>query len=414
MICRTARALFVSSLLSEPLTVLLCFLPFILVKDLEASAWQVSLLVSLRPTMSLISFYWSSFLGERPHLLKINLIASGAISRLPFLFIFFFDNIGYLIFASAIHILFSRANIPAWMEVLKQNFEQKQRDRMFSLSSMLAYAEGVGIGLGVGFLLDLHSGYWRYLFFISSLVGLLGLLWQYRVPLRLCEPVKSIQKFSLTRPWKDTFSLMRTRPDFARFQWAFMCGGAGVMLIISVLPTFFADILNLSYTVFGTARAVCMGLGFIISSNLWGKALSRYRFSSLTGLVTLLFSLFGGCLLLAPYHVGWLYTAYLIYGIAQGGSHIIWHLSGPLFSGKEDSSFYSGINVVMVGVRGMIFPFLGSFFAIAFGPIPVIVLGFLFCLSGVLLGTLMQAGSKKLLNDSLDIRLKIGQEKIQG
>jgi len=384
----TRMALLGSSLLSEPLTVLLCLLPFILAKDLKASAWQISLLVSLRPIMSLVSFYWSSLLGRRPHLLRANLIVSGILARLPFLLIFFFHSTGYLIFAAATHILFSRAGIPAWMEMLKRNLPKEPRERLFSFSWMLAYAEGVGVGFAMGFLLDVDSGYWRYLFFASGLIGLLGVFLQYRVPLEPveCAPIEKLGFWQMiVQPWKDSFHLMRTRPDFARFQWAFMWGGAGIMLVIAVLPFYFVKTLAISHSTFSTARAVCMGIGVVLTSNVWGKALSRYKLTPLTSFVILLFALFPACLLLAPFHISWLYAAYILYGIAQGGSHIVWHLSGPLFAGQQDSSFYSGINVVMVGLRGMIFPFIGSLLASLVGPAPVLCLGMLCCLSGALM-----------------------------
>ncbi len=381
----TRIALFGSSLLSEPMTVLLCLLPFILAKDFHASAWQISLLISLRPIMSLISFYWSALLGRKPQLLRLNLIASGILARLPFLFVFFFDGVGYLIFAAAMHILFSRAGIPAWMEMLKQKLPKEPRERLFSFSWMLGYAEGVVIGLAMGFLLDLNSDTWKYLFASSAIIGLIGVLLQYRIPLKPIETIE-VERLSfwqtIVRPWKDSFHLMRTRPDFAKFQWGFMWGGSGVMLVIAVLPLYFVDILQLSHTSFSTARSVCMGIGVVLTSSAWGKALSRFRLNPLTSLVILLFALFPACLLLAPYHIGWLYAAYVLYGIAQGGSHIVWHLSGPQFAGSENSAPYSGVNVVMVGIRGMIFPFLGSLLASFFGPAPVLALGIASCLTG--------------------------------
>ncbi len=384
----TRAALFGSSLLSEPLTILLSLLPFILVKDFQASAWQVSLLISLKPVMSLVSFYWSALLGRRPDLLKLNLIASGILARVPFLLVFFFDSVGYIIFAAAIHILFWRAGIPAWMEVLKRKLPKEPRSRLFSLSYMLGYAEGVVIGFAVGFLLDLDSNYWRYLCVGSSLLGLLSVVLQYRVPLPLVEkvPRESLDLWkTIVQPWKDSFKLMRTRPDFARFQWAFMWGGSGIMLVIAVLPLFFVEILDLSHTNFSTARTVCMGVGVVLTSSIWGKALGRFRLNPLTSFVILLFALFPACLLLAPYQIGWLYAAYLIYGIAQGGSHIVWHLSGPHFAGNADSSPYSGVNVVMVGLRGMIFPFLGSLLASFLGSALVLSLGLLCCLTGAVI-----------------------------
>jgi MFS family permease len=407
---KTSRALIASSLLSEPLTALLCLLPFVLVKDLKASAWQISLLVSLRPIMSLVSFYWSSLLGKRPEWLKINLLTSGILARLPFLFVYFFDGSSYLIFAAAMHILFSRAGIPPWMEVLKRNLDKAPRERMFSFSSMLGYAEGVGLGFAIGFLLDVDSVYWKPLFLASSVIGLLSVLWQYRIPLELKakeEPLPLGIVQTIVQPWQSAFRLMRTRPDFARFQWAFMWGGAGVMLMIAVLPIFFADVLEISHKEFSVARTVCTGVGFVLTSSLWGKALGRTSCNLLTSLVILFFALFGAALLLAPYHIFWIYIAYVVYGIAQGGSHNVWYLSGPLFAGKEDSSIYSGINVVMVGVRGMIFPFLGSLLLQVFGPIPVIALGFLLCITGSILTRF--ATKNQVLDKSLDVGAEVGK-----
>lgn len=59
-------------------------------------------------------------------------------------------------------------------------------------------------------------------------------------------------------------------------------------------------------------------------------------------------------------------------------------MSGPIFSGKDESSRYTGVNVVMAGMRGMIAPPLGGWLAVAFGPIQVLIMGGALCFySGV-------------------------------
>jgi len=383
----TRWALLWTSLLNEPFTILLTILPFILFKDLGASAWQISLVVALRPSVSLLSFYWNAYQTRKGLNPRFSLLVAGILARLPFLFIFSISTPGYLIFAAAIYMLFSRASIPPWMEILKRNLTKEARERLFSLSYMLGYAEGVFIGLGVGLLLDIDSHLWQILFLIGAAAGLLGVILQYRVPLRrekeeLQERAPSTLTFleELVHPWKESWKLMRSKPDFAHFHWGFMIGGAGIMLVSTVLPVFFVEYLELSHTEFSSARSLCMGLGVVISSSAWGRAMGQYRLTPLAGWVILLFALFAACLLLATTGIAWLYIAYVIYGIAQGGSHLVWHLSGPFFSGKEDSSLYSGVNVVMVGLRGMIFPFLGSLLCAFLGPLFVLGLGMVFCL----------------------------------
>jgi hypothetical protein len=395
---RAIRALFALNLSNEPLTVLLGLLPFILAKDLHASAWQISLLISLRPIMSLFSFYWSVFISKKPEWLKLSLIYSGISARLPFVGLLWWHSAGYVIFAAALHIFFSRGGLPAWMELLKRNVDKSRREKLFAVAGMLSYAEGIGVGFVVGSLLDWDSRYWRYFLVASSLLGLSGLWWQAAIPLSQNKGAIQYSSFSLrarretfrflnilVQPWKDSVTLIRTKPEFARFQLAFMCGGGGVMLITAVLPIFFANILHISHKEFSTARTLCMGIGFLVTSHWWGKAMSRFGLSLLTRLVVFCFVLFGISLTLSSYHIFWIYIAYVIYGVAQGGSHIVWHLSGPALSGEEDSSIYSGTNVVTVGLRGMVFPFLGSVLAMSFGPLPVIILGTIFCGLGALI-----------------------------
>lgn len=64
----------------------------------------------------------------------------------------------------------------------------------------------------------------------------------------------------------------------------------------------------------------------------------------------------------------------------QGGSHLIWNMSGPHFAGKEESSRYTGVGVVMVGLRGAVGPPLGSAISTLWGALPVLSIGAILCL----------------------------------
>ena len=96
-------------------------------------------------------------------------------------------------------------------------------------------------------------------------------------------------------------------------------------------------------------------------------------------LVLLGFAFFGALLILAKFSQGFIFIAYLIYGVAQAGSHLIWHLSGPIFSVDDSSSRYSGVNVVMVGIRGLIGPLLGGVLLFFLNPIYIFLLSIGFC-----------------------------------
>jgi len=140
--------------------------------------------------------------------------------------------------------------------------------------------------------------------------------------------------------------------------------------------------LHLSYIDLAIALSICKGLGFVFSSSFWAKAMQRYSITRLACGVFICTGLFPLFLLLSPFSLFWLYLAYVLYGIAQGGSHLIWHLSGPIFSEKEDSSQFSGVNVMMVGIRGAVAHPLGGLLSGLLGPLGVLGLGVVFCFYG--------------------------------
>jgi predicted MFS family arabinose efflux permease len=147
------------------------------------------------------------------------------------------------------------------------------------------------------------------------------------------------------------------------------------MVIQPALPLYFIDVLNLTYTDLAIALTVCKGIGFAISSPLWGRGMDRMSVPIFTTLIFLFMGSFPLLLLLAPHHLFWVYIAYLLYGVSQAGSHLLWNLSGPLFAKGKDSSVYTGVNVVMVGVRGAVAPPIGSLLCALSGPGVVLFIG---------------------------------------
>jgi MFS family permease len=362
----TRRAILLSSILHEPFSVLYPLLPFIFLKDLGASSFQIILLVMLKPVVALFSFYWSAKIKKRRDLLRTNLLGAGILARVPLLISLYIGNIWLLIIGAALYMLFSRASIPAWMEMLKLNLPSKVREKLFSIGAALGYGVGVLLAIGIGELLDRDITLWKSLYAASIVIGLLGVVIQCSIPIR-GEHHPVVAQEDRKNPWKETFYLMKSRPDFRRFQMGFMAAGFGLMLVQPVIPQFLDEVLHLSYKNLAIAYSVCKGLGFVLTSSFWSMGLTRISISRFTAFVFLGFSLFPVCILLAPLSQGWLYFAYILYGIAQAGSHLIWHLSGPMFADQEDSSSYSGVNIVMVGIRGMIAPPLGGFLAAVMG-----------------------------------------------
>ena len=375
------RALIWSNILTEPLFTLYAFIAFILYKDLGASAFQVTLLMMLKPFVTILSFYWSAGLKGKTRKLKSNVLWAGFLMRAPFLLCPWVESLWFVIFAAANYMFFYRAGIPGWLEMIKRNMSEEKRHKIFSISSALGYAEGVGLALACGSLLDKDPSLWKILFFGAAIVGLLTLLVQSRIVVEGED--KEIErptfKEVLIRPWRDSYQLIRERLDFSRFQWGFMVSGFGLMLIQPAIPLFAIDILGISYLEMASAICIAKGLGFVISTPLWARWLDRFSIFQMASLVFLAIGLFTILLSFSVWSIVWLYIAYFWYGVGQGGSHLVWNMSGPIFSGKDESSRYTGVNVMMAGMRGMVAPPLGGWLAVVFGPIQVLIMGGALC-----------------------------------
>ncbi|MCH9630300.1 MAG: hypothetical protein S4CHLAM37_02950 [Chlamydiia bacterium] len=383
---KTRFALLWMHLANEPLMALYTLLAFILRKDLGATTFQLTVFVTLRPVISFFSFYWSSSLTRQKDKLIPNLTWAWVLGKLPFIFLPFFSSVWYLIFASALYQLFYRAGTPALMEIMKVNIEKKKRETLFSYVFLLCFAESIFLGLFVGKFLDAYPFAWKILFIATALISISSVFFQKRIPLPKMIPDKNTPpktKSKLLQPWKDCLYLMRTYPEFAKFQWGFMIGGFGLMLIAPALAIYFAETLSLSHETITNGRYIWMGFGVLISTFLWRKGIEKYSVKKLTSLILVGFGFFPILLLFAKISLIFLNLAFLLYGVAQAGSHLLWHLSGTLFASEEESSSkYTGTNVLMVGIRGLIGPSLGGVLISVFSPSFVLALGGIICLFG--------------------------------
>lgn len=379
-LAKTRAAFLWASLLTTPFWVVFNMLPFILYKDLHATPLQITILVTLKPMVSLFSGYWSAAVNKRRDLLVSNLVWARVLSHLPFLFFPFVQNVWFYIAAFGFYMSLYRGVVPAWMEILKINIPTEGREKVFVWGSFLGYAGNALLPFALGAILDDYALAWQWIFPATAIVSISATFFKWRIPIEhnpeeiVKTPAKSWMEL-LVEPWKQAKELLDRRPDFFRYQIGFMLGGGGIMLMQPALPAYFVDALNLSYTEMAVALTLCKGIGFAATSPLWTRYMNKMNIFRLSSFPPLCICGFAACLAAAPLHVGWVYVAYLFYGFMQAGSEMTWHLSGPAFANHEDSSGYSSVNVLAVGVRGCVVPPLGSLIYMLSNPLTVIAMG---------------------------------------
>ncbi|MDE3045764.1 MAG: MFS transporter [Verrucomicrobiota bacterium] len=351
-----------SRLLSSPLEAMFTLLIFILSKDLGASPLQIAIIACSKPIVSLIAFYASSFLQGRPECIRIFLLGAICTGSIPCLFFPFIDNIWFFVASYPLFIASQRAVFPAWNEALKEKVGLSQMPTLIAKGVSIHYFLLICIPVFCSFFLDQNPQIWKVLFCGLGALQLLSLFLILFLKLQSTK-VQSLP-FSFRSitigPWQSGLRLLRQRPDFARYLLLFFLGGAGIIAIQPIIPIFFKETLRLSYQELTLAISLCKGVAFIATSEIWARLSQRMSLYRLNGYVNLFSCLFIALLVLSSGNTAWLYAAFLMYGIMQGGAEISWNLSGPMYSEKKESTAFSNLNLALVGIRGCICPVIAS------------------------------------------------------
>ncbi|NDD59663.1 MAG: MFS transporter, partial [Chlamydiae bacterium] len=319
---KTRAAFLWTSLLKTPFWSLYGLMVFILYKDLQATNLQVATFLALKPIVSLISVYWSSFVKERRDRLKSNIIIGSLLAYLPFFFFPFIKNPWFFVASGALYMMLKRGVVPAWMEILKLNMKDNSRQHVFALGSAVSHIGGILLPILAGDLLDIQPGIWKWLFPGCALMGLLSIFFQLQIPIsapKITKGTDSSLKDKIVEPWKSGWNLCLKKKDFRWFQIGFFLGGTGLMIMQPALPKFFFDTLHLSYAELAFALSACKGIGFALTTRFWSRLMNRLNIFRFSALVTLLACVFPLVLLLSGMQQTWLYISYFIYGVMQAG-----------------------------------------------------------------------------------------------
>jgi len=388
---RSTRLAYITTrLVDTPFWSIYNMLPVIIYKELHASPWQLAVMIALKPLVSLLSMYWSAAIDKRRDRLVSNILWARLLGYLPFFFFPFANSPWFFIFSFGLYMMLAVGTVPAWMELLKLNIPNRSRERLFSYTQAFGYMGGGLLPFILGGLLDGYFEAWRWLFPLASLLALTAFCLQKRILVPAAPqampcssspvgPATLLQLF--LKPWANAWRLIARQRKFRYFQLGSMAVGSGLMVIQPALPVFFVDTLKLSYTEIAIALTLCKGLGFAAASPLWAHWIHQKDIFFFSATVAALGCLFPACLMVATWHLLWLYLGYFCYGVMQAGNELLWNMSGPLFAKEGDSSVYTSVNVVAVGLRGCCIPAVGGLVCASCGAGAVMTLSAALCLA---------------------------------
>jgi MFS family permease len=222
--------------------------------------------------------------------------------------------------------------------------------------------------------LEKVEGGWKHIFLLVSVIGTVSLYFLASVKNRFSDDQQSLPLERIVfSPLSNVFELLKRRPDFFRFEVAFMIYGIAFLMMTPVVPLFLVDDLKLGYDVIGFVKGTMFQLVMIIGIPLFGNWFDKTTPHRLTAIVFAGLALFPALLIVAKYadeslRIGVLTLAFAVFGIMMSGVSVSWSLSAIRFAGKiEDVAVYQSVHIAATGVRGLIAPFFGYFMMTIFG-----------------------------------------------
>lgn len=335
-------------------------------KALAADNWQISLLTMVWPASAFFSIWWGKILERTADKSRFFLIVAIG-GRLTLVFAFFVESFYHLMILMTVLYSFNALYMPLQNAFIQARFKPGNRGRLFG---MIASAYTLVILLSnfvCGRLLDIDENWFRYIFAFYGIAGCLGTLPLARIPLlrkkgALPEGRLTLRKM-LVEPITRSLRVLRNNRPFAHFELGFFIYGIGFLAMLPQISKYLAGELSWSYSDISMARGVVGQLGLLFLSPLAGRMHDRLHPLQFSALAFLLIALYPAGFLVSSWMSGTMQTisifmAFVVFGIVMSGLNISWNIGSIHFAGDEDVSMFQGVHLTLVGVRGLIGPFL--------------------------------------------------------
>jgi len=324
---------------------------FILViaRKTGANDAQMAFLTSAPFICSLFSFYWAHLSETRKKMSFLVLVRS--IGRAVFLLSLLAPKGWLYALMVLLFWLFEYMGFPAYIGIVREVYPERYRGRalgyvrveMASVAILAAYAGG--------HLLD-EIGY-RYVFPLGALFGLTSLYFFKRIKVESDNRITNKRPFSL----KNLVMVFKNDRGFFRYSLIFFLFGFGNLLASPLYPIFLVDELNVSSSLVGKLGAL-YSLVWMMFYFIWGECIDRH--GSLRTLIIIIFMV-----AFIPLSYGlaqniWpIVVATLISGAVWAGTELCRISYITSVSSEATVQTYWGIDYTLMGIRGIIAPFLG-------------------------------------------------------
>lgn len=340
---------------------------YVLRKQLDATRWQILLLLVVPASLQLMTVVWNPAtsagpLARRPlrtlgigvhALLLLPLLSGGGWSA------------GAFVALLVVVLIAQMLLMPIQNAIVARNYGEVRRGRRFGRAVAVQSFFIIGISLPVGLWLDHDPSAWPWAYALGSLAGIYG----YRQWSRLRRRRAATPPTDLVHH-ASAWQALRKDRTFLAFEGCFMVYGLGFLALAPVLPLYLVDELEVSYTDVGIARGAIFWSVMVLASPLVGRLGDRLGILRLGALGFLCLALFPLTLWLLPNEAG-LFLSHGIFGLAMSAINVTWNLGPITMARGRDPVPYLNAHVAAVGVRALVGMTAATALHQAFGIAPV-------------------------------------------
>jgi len=246
--------------------------------------------------------------------------------------------------------------------VWRANLDRYARTAFVARAQIIVAIVMAGVGAGVGWLLDLAPGTFRWLYVVAALGTLAGLaLFRHVRMRRQRQHLRSEQRGGVAWDLRAIGRILVADASYRRYLSCLFVLGSGTLMSTAPMILILAEQLHASRLAQVTMTASIPMLMIPLTTPLWARLLARrhaidYRlWNSVVFVAAAIAALAGATGAYLPL----LWLAAVLQGIAAAGGMLGWSLAHNDFAPPERGADYLGLHVSLAGIRGLLAPLFG-------------------------------------------------------
>ncbi|MCS6850107.1 MAG: MFS transporter [Gemmataceae bacterium] len=342
--------------------------PVVAVTGVQANPVELTILVSAFPVGVFFGPLWAA-LGRRWGMQK--LVTQMALwANVPLFFLFWVQDAAWFTALITVSQLLNSAMRMGQSSLYHAMYAKRQRGRILGQLTFWTFLTMVPSILAAGWLLDKSPQFYRVLYPMAGLCGLIGGYFYSTLHVPAAERLPR-RRPSFRSGLNGVERILATDRAYLLFQFAFFLSGSAFFMSTHVVLLLTQERFRFGAFELACWMSVVPQLLLALSSPFWGHVLDRIGIVRLRLVISVLMTLylgsyFGGIMLGVPWLI---YLGSILQGMSNGAGQLTWSLASSHFAPQaDDVPLYNGIHFVLNGIRGLVLPWVGSVLFVVVGP----------------------------------------------